>query len=102
MVEYWQGGTSVNIQIEKKINNTLPAITICLPWGLSFQKLSKLDEFENPYTIYLNQLEKYENGSKEAQDEMINIYKNVTDNVAFKILNNQLDLIDVVTEYSLI
>ena len=49
LVEYLQGKTIVSIDVYRKTNQTLPAITICYPFLISIEKISKINENYNKF-----------------------------------------------------
>ena len=100
---YWQGKTIVNVEIEKRINSTLPALTFCFTYGLSFEKLSNLDKsYEKLYKIYLDHLsDYYKNTSENAQDEMRSIYQSVVNKVLDRINKREFDIKVIFQNYTI-
>ena len=105
---YLQGETLVNIEIEMKINNTLPAITICFPYSLSFKKLSQLnDVYQEQYDTYLEYSENLTLGKNSSTNEtdwqkmMQDIYDEVINDVFDQINNFSLDINQVFNIYSI-
>src|ERR1700744_6493654 len=71
--EYMSGKTVVRIEVGRVFNDTLPAITICYPFFLSFKKLSKMDlEYNKEYENYLDVLK-----TNRSSPELKEIYDNV-------------------------
>ena len=101
--EYWQGETSVSILIERKINNTLPAITLCYPYSISFKKISQLnDKYQNSYNAYLGHLFNHSfDGSAFDLVQMRNIYHIVINEVFEQINNFSLNINQVFNNYSI-
>ena len=101
--EYWQGKTIVSIEIERKVNNTLPAITICYPYALSFEKISLLDQkYMKLYKLYLFHLNEFKiNDSAGSFREMLKIYSEVKLNIIKRIQNNELVLNEMILNYSI-
>ena len=100
---YWQGKTVVNIEIERKFNFTLPAITICYPYSISFKKISQLNEkYQDIYNTYLGHLLNYSfNKSVLDLDKMRRIYHSVINEVFEQINNFSLNINQVFRNYSI-
>ena len=101
--EYLQGKTVVNIEIERKFNYTLPAITICYPYSISFKKISQLnEEYKENYATYLGHLLVYSTNQSEFDlVKMRNIYRSVINDVIKQINNFSLNINQVFNEYSI-
>ena len=57
--EYMRGKSVVRIEVGRVLNDTLPSITICYPYFISFEKLSKIDQdYYTEYEKYLDILKK--------------------------------------------
>ena len=100
---FLQGKTVVNIEIDRKVNNTLPAITICYPYSISFEKISKLnDVYQEQYGTYLGYSLNYSLTKSEVwQSKMIFIYREVVNDIFEQINNFSLDINQVFTNFSI-
>ena len=100
---YWQGKTVVNIKIERDLNYTLPAITICYPYSISFKKISQLNEkYQDSYNTYLGHL--FNNSFYKSNFDLVkmrNIYHSVINEVFEQINNFSLNINQVFNNYSI-
>src|ERR1700761_6473156 len=59
--EYMSGKTVVNVSVGRIQNQTLPAITICLPYYLSMSRASKYSsEFKKKFGTYFNLIRNFQ------------------------------------------
>ena len=89
--EYMRGKTVVSINVNRIFNDSLPAITICYPFSISFEKLSKFDlKYSTEYENYLDIL-KFERDNSTLR----RIYNNVTKTAINAINSGTLKLSDI-------
>ena len=84
--QYISRQSVVNIEIKREINANLPAITICYPYLISFERITKYypKETQEEYKKYKNLFEYMRINRtliKTYQDEMIKIYTDIVENV---------------------
>ena len=105
---YLQGKTVVNIEIERQINTTLPAITICYPYSISFEKIGQLNEvYQERYEAFLGHSKNFTFLPKKIwheaiwQKNMKDIYNELVKDVFKRINNLSLDVNQVFVNCSI-
>ena len=100
---YLQGETVVNIVIDRKITTTLPALTICYPYSISFEKISHLNGvYQEKYNAYLGYSKEYSSTNEKIwQKKMRDVYGEVVNDVFDQINNFSLDIDQVFINYSI-
>ena len=83
---YLQGKTIVKIDVNIASNQTLPGLTICYQYLLSFEKLSNLDDYyKEQYGLYQRLLS--ETSEKFIENNSRFLYESVVNDVLDKINN---------------
>ena len=85
--QYMSGKTVVSIEVGRVFNDTLPGITICYPFAISLEKLSKLDKvYYNQYEKFMDIFNKNKNSTelKQIYDNMILSSMNATNSGKLK------------------
>ena len=99
--QYWQGKTVVSIKVGRLSDETFPAISLCYPYALSFQKLAKINvKYQALFEKYLVVLDKKYEDEEQKQYELMSIYKILKQDINRRIENKQLDFVDVLRNFS--
>ena len=97
---YWLDKTIVNVNVQRNRMDHLPSITICYPNLFSFEKLAQIDtDFKELYKSYQEKLESYHdstNITKEAQNELRNIYQQAIELVFYKLFKKTIDFKEII------
>ena len=98
--DFYEGKTMVNVRIGRIYNETLPAITICYPELISFEKVTKFnEEWQDHYKSYISLIKKLNSSLLSKDDQLMlefhhKYYRNITKNFAYDYTLNDLTMFD--------
>ena len=103
--DYFNGQTVVNIKISRVYNESLPAITICYPELLCFEKIARLnDEWQRTFDEYMifvnnnNTMNLPDDDEKEKRKLYYDYYRNITKHI---IANSSYTELDILANFSI-
>ena len=97
---YMLGKTVVNIELKRLTSQPLPAITVCIPFFYSVQKLAKLNQgYYQYYMKVWNEGRNNKNFTDEMKKKLVGIYAVLQGDTTQKKINNYQKIMELGTTY---